>query len=364
MSALEQDRDQRIRVLVTGATGLVGNNLTRLLLQRSINVRVLARKSSDSRPLEGLDVELATGDVTDPVSVATAMEGVSAVIHSAGCVLLGWKNAAVHEAVNHQGTVNVAQAAREAGARMVYVSTINTLGVGTKDQAANEQWAAAPNIPCPYVVSKQAGEAAVRQQIEAGLDAVIVHPGLMFGPWDWKPSSGRMILEVARNFTPMAPKGGCSVCDVRDVAEGILARTGESPHRSSLCAGWPQCNLFEVVATHRRYCRREPTPVPQRAVDPHVLGRSGDLWGWLTGKEPDVNSAAVKLSDCYHYFDSTRAQQELLESAPTEESLRRMAVVNRSRLREVVAEATRLPRKWIAYGGSSEPAGSVPKGRL
>ncbi len=311
------------RILVTGATGLVGNNVARLLLQRSTNVRVLARKQSDSRSLEGLDLEIATGDITDPASLAAACEGVSAVVHAAGCVLLGWKNEALHESINHQGAQNVAQAARAAGARMVYVSTMNTLGVGTQNRPASEEWSAAPNIPCPYVVSKQAGEAAVRRQIDAGLDAVIVHPGLMFGPWDWKPSSGRMILEVARSFTPMAPAGGCSICDVRDVADAILAALDNAPTGRAYVLGGENMTYLQLwqriadtAGGSRPYCRSGP-------LIRHAVGRGGDLWGWLSGKEPDVNSAAVKLSDCYHYFDSSRAQQELgYQFRPVDESLR------------------------------------------
>jgi dihydroflavonol-4-reductase len=251
------------------------------------------------------------------------MEGVSSVVHSAGCVLLGWKNQQLHEKINHQGTRNVAHAARAAGARMVYVSTINALGVGTKDQPATEEHTAAQNIPCPYVVSKQAGGAAVREQIEAGLDAVFAHPGLMFGPWDWKPSSGRMIMEVARNFTPMAPAGGCTICDVRDVADGILAALEKGPTGRAYVFGGHNITylkLWQLIADiaggSRPICRSGP-------LIRIIVGRGGDLWGRLTGKEPDVNSAAVKLSDCYHYFDSSRAQEELgYQIRPIEESLR------------------------------------------
>ncbi len=315
--------DRWSRVLVTGATGLVGNNVTRLLVERRVKVRVLARKQSDSRPCEGLDVELATGDITDPRSLAAAMEGVSAVVHSAGCVLLGWKNDALHEAVNHQGTLNVARCARDVGARLVQVSTINTLGVGARDHFADETQACAQNIPCPYVVSKRAAEAAVRQQIDAGLDAVIVHPGLMFGPWDWKPSSGRMILEVANRFTPMAPAGGCTVCDVRDVAAGILAALETAPTGRAYVLGgqnltylklWQR--IADIAGGSRPFCRSGP-------LIRIAVGRGGDLWGRISGKEPDVNSAAVKMSDCYHYFDSSRAQQELgYETRPVEQTLR------------------------------------------
>ena len=120
---------------------------------------------------------------------------------------MGWRNAELHETVNHLGTQHVAEAARRAGARMVYVSTINTLGVGTRDRPADEEWVAGPNVPCPYVLSKQAAERSVREQIELGLDACIVHPGLMFGPWDWKPSSGRMLIEVVQTVHAVCAGG-------------------------------------------------------------------------------------------------------------------------------------------------------------
>ena len=205
---------------------------------------------------------------------------------------------------------------------MVYVSTINSLGVGARDRPADEEGTAGPNVPCPYVLSKQAGERAVQRQTEEGLDAVIVHPGLMFGPWDWKPSSGRMLLEVAKRFTPLAPAGGISVCDVRDVAAGILAALEKAPTgRGFVLAGhnvtylklW---QLFaDVAGGSRPICRSGP-------LMRIVAGRLGDLWGRITGQEADVNSAAVKMSDLYHYFSSARAQRELGYSIrPIEESI-------------------------------------------
>lgn len=311
------------RVLVTGATGLVGNNVTRLLVAQGVPVRVLLRNPRDARPLEGLDVEVATGDITDPATLSTAIESVSGVVHAAGCVLMGWRNAELHEAVNHLGTQHVAEAVRQAGVRMVYVSTINTLGVGTRDRLADEEWVAGPNVPCPYVLSKQAAERSVREQIERGLDASIVHPGLMFGPWDWKPSSGRMLIEVVQRFTPLAPAGGISVCDVRDVAQGIVTALAVAPTgRAFVLAGHNLTYLklwqlfVDIAGGSRPLCRSGP-------LMRMAAGRVGDLWGRITGHEPDVNSAAVKLSDRFHYFSSARAQRELgYQIRPLEESIR------------------------------------------
>jgi dihydroflavonol-4-reductase len=281
------------------------------------------RNPREARPIEGLDVEIAAGDVTDAATLQAAMKGISGVVHAAGCVLMGWSHAELHESVNHLGTQHVAEAARRAGARMVYVSTINSLGVGLRDRLADEEWVAGPNVPCPYVVSKQAADRSVREQIELGLDACIVHPGLMFGPWDWKPSSGRMLIEVVQRFTPVSPAGGISVCDVRDVAHGIVTALAAAPTgRAFVLAGhnltylklWQ--HFADIAGGSRPLCRSGP-------LMRLAAGRVGDLWGRITGHEPDVNSAAIKLSDPFHYFSSARAQRELgYQIRPLEESIR------------------------------------------
>jgi dihydroflavonol-4-reductase len=155
------------------------------------------------------------------------------------------------------------------------------------------------------------------------LDACIVHPGLMFGPWDWRPSSGRMLIEVVQRFTPVAPAGGISVCDVRDVAQGIVAAFAQAPPgRAFVLAGHNLTYLdlwrrFADIAGGRRpLCRSGP-------LMRIVAGRFGDSWGRLSGREPDVNSAAIKLSDQFHYFSSARAQRELgYQIRPLEDSIR------------------------------------------
>ena len=194
---------------------------------------------------------------------------------------------------------------------MIHVSTINALGHGMPNRLADEDWTAGPNVACPYVTSKQAADRAVEAEIAQGLDACLVYPALMFGPWDWKPSSGRMLLEVAGRFTPLAPAGGMSVCDVRDVAQAILrALPTAPPGRTFLLAGhnltyldlWRR--IVDISGGGRPWCRCGP-------LLRIAAGRAGDLWGRLSGHEPDVNSAAIQLSDKYHYFSSARAEREL-----------------------------------------------------
>ena len=101
--------------LVTGATGLVGNNVVRYLLDRGEAVRVLEREGCDPRPLKGLDVERAQGDIRDAEAVRQACRGVQRVVHAAGYVHIGWSNRELHHAINVEGTQNAIAGATQAG---------------------------------------------------------------------------------------------------------------------------------------------------------------------------------------------------------------------------------------------------------
>jgi dihydroflavonol-4-reductase len=120
-----------------------------------------------------------------------------------------------------------------------------------------------------------------------------------------------MLLEVAKRFTPLAPAGGFTVCDIRDVANGIQAAIERAPKGSQFILGGHNMryieawNLFaEVSGGSRPWCPAGPVL--------RVLGGGcGDLMTKITGREPDVNSAAVRMSSQYHYYRSERAIREL-----------------------------------------------------
>lgn len=298
--------------LVTGATGLLGNNVVRLLRERGESVRVLKRRQADARPLADLDVEIYEGDVRDPVAVRQAMAGASRVVHAAALVHIGWSGMQEQQAVNVEGTRHVAAAALEAGARLVHISSVDAIGTGSRQEPADEQTPFDTNIPCPYIVTKRAGERVVGEMVERGLSAVIVNPGFMVGPWDWRPSSGRMLLAVAKGMGVVAPPGVNSYCDPRDVAAGILAaaergRCGEryilGGETYTFRDAW---RIFAEVTGGRR-----PVISPAGPIVMSVSGWIGDLYGRVTGREPDVNSAATAMSRLPKFYSSARAEREL-----------------------------------------------------
>lgn len=298
--------------LVTGATGMLGNNLVRRVLEVGDSVRVLVRASSDRRPLADLPaIERFEGDVRDPDAVAAAVRGVDRVVHAAAYVHIGWSGSDEAKAVNVEGTRNVAQAALELGARMVHVSSIDALGMAPAGQMANEETAPNGGVQCPYVVTKREGEQVVLELVERGLWATIVNPGFMFGPFDWKPTSGRMLLSVARGWGLFAPLGTNSYCDVRDVADGIRAAFDRGqPGRRYILAG-TTLSYFQAWRIFAEVTGGTPPFVPIGPILRMGAGRVGDLVRKLSGREPDVNSAATALAAENRSYCGARAEREL-----------------------------------------------------
>lgn len=298
-------------VLVTGATGLLGNNVVRQLLQRGYRVRALVRESSDPRPLADLDVEIFQGDIRDADTVRRACHETCGVIHAAAYVQLGRGQLDLHRAINVEGTRHVAQAARGAGVRMIHVSSVDALGAGSVRKPADEDTPLTPPAPCAYAITKREAEQVVLNSVKRGLDAVIVNPGFMLGPWDWKPSSGQMLLEVATGLAVFAPHGCFSVCDVRDVAAGVVVAMQRAQRgRRYIMAGdsmtyFKAWQLFAEVSGVRQ---------PWASVGPAMLwfaGKVGDLQTRLTGREPYVNSGAIALARRPKCYSSRRAAMEL-----------------------------------------------------
>ena len=298
-------------VLVTGATGLVGNNVVRCLLERNRHqrVRCLVRESSDRRPLEGLNIETAVGDVTDPTTLDAAFEGVTAVVHCAAMVRIGWSDPEAMHTANVVGTANLATVAQLAGIRMVHISSADTLRKTHVDRI-------------PYVSTKKAAEAELRGRFAGGLDAVIVKPAFLLGPHDWNVSSGAALLAAATGWVPFAPRGSLSVCDTRDVADAIVnALQTAAPGEEYVLAGhnmtWIDA-LGRFAGLGRRWrpiCRFDP--VAHRAV-----GLAADLVGNFSGHEPRVNSAVMRLAGQDTELDDRDARAGLgYANRPLDETL-------------------------------------------
>lgn len=310
-----------MKVFITGVTGLVGNNCARQLVGEH-EVHVLVRKGTDPRPLRGLDVVCHEGDLTQPDSLKELVPQVDTMIHAAGDTHIGRTRRPIQHVVNTQATETLAGLAMQQKCRFVFVSSVDALPAGSPQDLVDEQTVGEPKCDIGYVTSKRAAEADLAEKIDAGLDAVITNPGFMLGPWDWKPSSGRMLLEVATRFTPFGPTGGFSVCDVRDVAAAVCQlATNNSPQRRYILAG----HNLPYVEAWKVFAKVTGSRPPFGAVGPvalRIAGLWGDLRATITGQEGDVNSGAIRMAQLFHYYSSQRAVDELgYQVRPLEESV-------------------------------------------
>ena len=169
-------------VLVTGATGLAGANVCKLLTGRGDSVRALARETADTAPLAAMGVEVITGDVTDPAAVVRAAQGSDTAIHCAALLGGASQNMADFEAVNVGGTRNVLDAAERVGLRRVVAVSTGTFfdtagGLDREDAPVSKE----PSDD-PYTVTKMAAFLDAMARVEKGLDVVSTHPGAIFGP--------------------------------------------------------------------------------------------------------------------------------------------------------------------------------------
>jgi dihydroflavonol-4-reductase len=223
-------------ILVTGATGHIGNVLVRRLVETGARVRALIMPGEDTTPLRGLDVEMISGNVLDLASLGRAMEDVKKVFHLAGVISILPGHQPILRQINIEGTRNVIAAAVQAGVhRLLYTSSIHAIQRAPHGICIDESLPFDPeNTEGEYDRSKAEASLAVVEAARRGLDAVIVCPTGVIGPHDYRGSElGALIRDCVAEKPQLFVDGAYDFVDVRDVAEGMIlaaekGRAGET----------------------------------------------------------------------------------------------------------------------------------------
>jgi dihydroflavonol-4-reductase len=299
--------------LVTGASGFVGSAVAKQLAESGFRVRGLVRPSSPRTHLAGFGIEFVQGDINDAGSLARAVAGMRFVFHVAADYRLWARFPSEITRTNVEGTRKVMLEAHRARVeRVVYTSSVATLAVNHHGAPSDE---ASPleeeDAISTYKRSKVAAERLVEAMVvERNLPAVIVNPSAPIGPRDVRPTpTGRIIIEAASGRMPGFVDTGLNLVHVDDVAAGHLAalRRGRIGERYIL--GGQDVMLADMLAEIARLLGRSPPRWRIPVLFP--LAIAAESLAQLTGREPFVTVAGVRMAKHKMFFTSTKAEHEL-----------------------------------------------------
>jgi dihydroflavonol-4-reductase len=315
--------------LVTGGSGFVGGHVVRALLARGRSVRCLARPGSPLGNLEGLRVEVVSGDLRDPASLARAAAGVDALYHCAADYRLYARDPREIYATNVEGTDNVLRAAVAAGVRrIVHTSSVAALASPSPSDArpSDESRPGAPEEAVGhYKRSKVLAERAALRWAAGGAPVVVVNPSTPVGELDVRPTpTGRIVVDFLLGRMPAYVDTGLNLVDVRDVAEGHLlaAEKGRTGERYILGnRNMTLKEIFDLLAAitgipSPRVRLPHWIPIAAAAVDTGLAR--------LFRREPRVPLESARMARRRMWFDSGKAIRELgFPQSPVEDALAR-----------------------------------------
>jgi dihydroflavonol-4-reductase len=302
------------RAAITGASGLLGGNLAAELAAAGHHVVATRRAGTRIDHLDDLPIEWRDAELGAPDALARAFAGADVVFHCAAAVTI--KRAVTPEmtAANVTGTEHVIDACIAARVpRLVHTSSVVAIGLSTDGKPCDETatWNFdREGLLDAYAITKHQAEEVVHAARDR-IDAVIVNPTFMFGARDARPSSGKMIVDVARRRIPGWTPGYNNFVDVRDVARGMIAAWQRGRRGERYILAGHDLTYRDAIATIARVAGVAPPRLRVPRAVAWLLGRYGDLVE-RRGGEPIVNSTQIRYAFTDKFrFASTKATREL-----------------------------------------------------
>ncbi|MBE9460384.1 NAD-dependent epimerase/dehydratase family protein [Dyadobacter subterraneus] len=324
-----------MKILITGATGLVGSAVARLFLKENHTVLALFRTGSDRSLLADVEnkVEWVEGDVLDIGSLEKAIEDVDFVIHTAAVVSFVPRDRKMMYKVNMEGTANVVNVCLQNKVKkLCHVSSIAALGrpdsrkiTSGEDFIIDEEqrWEDSPENS-EYAKSKHLAELEVWRGIAEGLNAVIVNPTLILGEGDWAKSSTQ-IFRYVHNEKPFYTEGIANYVDVLDVAQVVykLIFSDISGERFLLNAGSISYkSLFFNIADSMG--KKRPSFKVGSGLAA-VIWRVEAVRTWLMGTKPLITKETAQSSARRFRYNSDKIQKAIgFEFQPIEKTIARV----------------------------------------
>ncbi len=313
---------------VTGATGFVGNHVARALADQGADLRLLVRANSNLKNVSDLKADLVQGDLRDPASLEKAVSGCDTVFHVAADYRLWVRDAEEMYRANVEGTRAILEAARKSSVRrVVYTSSVATMGFTSDGQAANEESPVSlDNMIGPYKRSKFMAEQVAMEAARNGMDVVIVNPTTPVGDRDIKPTpTGRIVVDFLKKKFPAYVDTGLNLVDVTECARGHIAALEKGRPGQRYILGGENLTLKQILD---KLAVITGLPSPSVRV-PYVLALATGVvdeivTGRIRGREPRATIDAVRMGRKKMFVSSAKAERELgWKLIPVNDALRR-----------------------------------------
>jgi dihydroflavonol-4-reductase len=304
-----------MKIFLTGATGFVGSHVARALAAEGAGLRLLIRKSSRLKNLEGIRGETDVGDLADPESIRPALAGCDAVVHVAADYRLWIPDPAAMYKANVDGTRELLRLAREAKVkRFVYTSSVATMHFRTDGIVINEDTPVSlDDMVGHYKRSKFLAEQEALHAAESGQSVVILNPTTPIGPNDSKPTpTGRIFVDFLNRKFPAYVDTGLNLVDVSEVARAhVLAVTKGKPGRRYILGG-ENLTLKQILD---KMSAITGIPSPRTKIPFAIAATYAFFEEWITGRmrgrEPRATLEEVRMGRKKMFASSARAAQEL-----------------------------------------------------
>ena len=299
--------------LVTGAAGFLGSHVTRQLVARGEEVRILIRSSSTNRAIADLSLEYVTGDLRDPASLHRAMKGVKRVFHVAADYRLWARRSQDIYDSNVGGTKNLLDAVRRAGVQqLIYTSTVATIAVDRPELPNEFTDSKLKEMIGHYKRSKWMAEQEVLTAAKSGLPVIVAMPTTPVGPWDWKPTpTGKIVLDFLNGKMPGYVDTGLNFVGVEECAVGHLLVSEKGRIGERYLLGGENLSLKEMLDALSKITG---LAAPRMKI-PHSLAFgvacANTVFSRLLWREPGIPIESVRIARHRMFVDCSRAQREL-----------------------------------------------------
>ncbi|MEQ9188671.1 MAG: NAD-dependent epimerase/dehydratase family protein [Cryomorphaceae bacterium] len=302
------------RVFVTGANGMLGASIVRTLISDGYEVHGLIYPGSNTSVIEGLDMQIDTGDLCKDLPLDKWLAACDYVVHAAASTSIWPRRDKRVWAINYDATLKLAEAAEKAGIkRFIHIGTANSFDAGTQENPGVERGTyRAAKYGIDYMDSKHAVQTELLKKFkEDNFPVVVVNPTFMIGPYDSGPSSGKMILNALQGNVPGYSAGGRNFVYSKDVARAVvnaidLGRLGECYLAAGENLTYKQ---FFTLVFERLGVKRKLRKVP------HVLTLIGgaflSIWARVSNTTPKLSFTMARMSTAGNYFSPEKAVSEL-----------------------------------------------------